>query len=250
MNYLPLQISAFNVPGPSGNYTYFSGGNDMANVVLRAVFVYIFILVMVRLMGKREVGQLSTFDIVVFIVLAELAAIPMEYYQKPLLPSLVPILVVVLLEIVTSYLALKFPAFRKLMDGQPSLVVVNGKPNIAEMRRLRYSLDDLMAQLRDKGFTSPAEVEFAVLETSGKLSVIPKSQHRPLTPADLQLATAYEGLPLPLIKDGIIQKHNLKQAGLDEKWLEQELKRQGFRQAGEIFFALLDTRGQLYLCPR
>lgn len=222
----------------------------MANVVLRAIFVYIFILVMVRLMGKREVGQLSTFDIVVFIVLAELAAIPMEYYQKPLLPSLLPILVVVLLEIITSYLALKFPVFRKLMDGQPSLVVVNGNPNLAEMKRLRYSLDDLMAQLREKGYTTPAEVEFAVLETSGKLSVIPKSQHRPLTPADLQLPTTYEGLPLPLIKDGIIQKHNLEQAGLDERWLIEEIQRQGYGQPKEIFFALLDTRGQLYLCKR
>ncbi|AVX20947.1 MAG: DUF421 domain-containing protein [Bacillota bacterium] len=222
----------------------------MANVVLRAIFVYIFILVMVRLMGKREVGQLSTFDIVVFIVLAELAAIPMEYYQKPLLPSLVPILVVVLLEIITSYLALKFPVFRKLMDGQPSIVVANGQPVIEEMKRLRYSLDDLMAQLREKGFTSPAEVEFAVLETSGKLSVIPKSQNRPVTPADLSLATSYEGLPIPLIKDGIVQKHNLGQIGLSENWLVGELQKQGYQQPQQIFFALLDTRGQLHLYPR
>lgn len=218
----------------------------MGELVGRTVLIYLVVLVVIRCMGKREIGQFSPFDFVVAIIIAELAAIPMENKHIPLWQGITPILTLGILEIMLSYLALKSVFVRRLLDGCPQVVIANGEILKQELRRARYNLDDLLAQLRERGIVNPAEVEFAVLETSGRLSVIPRSQKRPVTPADLNLPTTYEGLPLVLIMDGVVLRKNLLQAGLDEEWLDGQLGERGVRRE-EVFLALLLTDGSIYL---
>lgn len=219
-------------------------------IILRTLLIYIIVLVLVRLMGKREIGQLSTFDLVVSIIIAELAAIPMESHEKPLFPALLPMFIVVGAEIFVATLALKSLAFREFLDGKPSLIISNGKPVKKEMKRARYNLSDLLTQLREQGVTNIEDVEFAVLETSGKLSILLKSQKRPVTPEDLKIETNYEGVSTPIIMDGKVQQAALKRIELTEEWLRSELNKQGYKGPEEIFFGCIDSQGKVYFCSQ
>ncbi len=213
----------------------------------RTVFLYLAVLLAVRIMGKREVGQLSAFDLVVAIMIAELAAMAMEKTDMPLYQGMIPILTLVLLEILFSWLSLKSHTVRRLIDGVPSIVISNGEIVEKELRRLRYNISDLLGQLRQKDVCNIADVQFAVLETSGELSVVLKADKRPLTPGDLGLPTGYEGLPAPLIFDGKLHSKNLAKIKLDEAWLISELKKKGVAKIEDVLFASLDCQGQLYV---
>lgn len=227
----------------------------MLDIIVRTLLIYVIVLVVIRLMGKREIGQLSTFDFVVSVIVAELAAIPMEEMDKPLLEGIVPILVVVAAEILLAFLALKSMWIRGVIDGKPSVIVANGELQIAEMRRCRYNLEDLLTQLREKGIPDPSHVNYALLETSGKLSVFLKDYYGPVTPKILESnragsLTDCPDLPAPVIMDGSIMKQNLKQMGRSPEWLNAELEKLGFANPKEIFFASLDCRDKLQVWPR
>ncbi|OAT79378.1 DUF421 domain-containing protein [Desulfotomaculum copahuensis] len=218
----------------------------MFAVIYRTVLIYLIVLIVVRLMGKREIGQLSPFDFVVAIIIAELAAIPMESTAMPIWEGVIPLLTLAVLEVLLSYAALYSPCLRRILDGQPQVVIRNGHIIKRELRHARYNLNDLLAQLREKGVVNIGDVEFGVLETSGRLSIIPKSQKRPVTPEDLGLSTGYEGLPTVLVMDGQVLKDNLRLAGLDEKWLRERLAESGL-DTGSVFLAVLGTDGRLFI---
>lgn len=221
----------------------------MVVIVLRTILIYFIVLVVVRLMGKREIGQLSPFDFVVAIMIAELAVIPMESPGIPLWHGIIPLLILAFLEIAISYIALHSHRVRSFLDGEPQIIIKNGQILKKEMRKSRYNLDDLMAQLREKGYPNIKDVEFGILETSGELSIIPKSQKRPLTPADIDVETGYEGIPIVLIMDGVVIHAGLEKCGLDEAWLAEQLKEKGYRLC-EVFLAILDTQGELSVIPK
>lgn len=214
--------------------------------VWRTVVIYLAVLVVVRLTGKREIGQLSAFDFVVAIILAELAAIPMESTDIPIWHGIVPIITLGLLEVGFSYLTLISRPLRKILYGSPQVIIENGRLLKHEMRSSRYNLDDLLSQLREKGFYNIEDVEYAILETSGRLSVIPRSQKRPVTPDDLGICTEYEGLPTVLVMDGDVLEENLKKINLDEAWLKEKLSERGFHPK-KVLLATLNTRGQLVI---
>lgn len=218
----------------------------MFAVVYRTILIYLIVLVVVRLMGKREIGQLSPFDFVVAIIIAELAAIPMESTSMPVWEGVIPLVTLAVLEVLLSYAALYSPFLRRVLDGQPQVVIRNGHILKHELRHARYNLNDLLAQLREKGVVNICDVEFGVLETSGKLSVIPKSQKRPVTPEDLGMPTGYEGLPTVLVMDGLVLKDNLRLAGLDENWLRERLAEYGL-ETRSVFLAVLGTDGRLFI---
>ena len=217
--------------------------------VYRTIIIYFVVLVVIRLMGKREIGQLSPFDFVVAVIMAEIAAIPMEVSDIPLWHSIVPLLVLGLLEVMLSYATLFSDTLRRFICGEPQLIVKNGKLLRAEMRKARYNLDEFLAQIREKGIVNPDDIEFAVLETSGRLSVVLKSQRRPLTPADLGITTNYEGLPVVLIKDGTVLRDNLHRAGKDEAWLARLLSERGLKPQ-EVLLCTINGDGNLFLCEK
>jgi uncharacterized membrane protein YcaP (DUF421 family) len=216
----------------------------------RTILLYFLVMITVRLMGKHQIGQLQPFELVIAIMISELAAIPMQDTEIPLLNGIIPIITLLFIQTSLSLITLKSTRARRLICGNASILIANGHVNETEMARLRYSLTDLLEQLRLKDIANIADVEFAILETSGKLSVILKSQKRPVNPEDLHLETAYEGLPLTLILDGKIQRHNLRQNRLSEEWLLSQLRNFGFGSCQEVLLASQDTSGKLFIQPK
>ena len=183
---------------------------DVLIVLFRTLLFYVIITVVYRFMGKREVGELSIMDLIVSILISELAAISIDKYKSNLLITIIPICVLVLVQIVIAKISLKNPNVREKIEGVPSVIVNRGKINFKEMLKQRYNLDDLLTQLREKGIRSIDEVDYAILETSGKLSVFEKGNNK--------------NYPLPVILDGEIDYETLAQIKKDEQWLDKVLK--------------------------
>lgn len=196
---------------------------DYLNIFARTLFFYFFIFIIYRLMGKREVGQLGIIDLIVSILIAELAMVSIEDLSNSLFYSIVPILTLTFLQMILAYFSLNNPKFRIFLDGHPALIVKNGKVNFKEMTKQKYNLDDLLVQLREKGYKSIEEIEYAILENNGTLSVFPYEKDKPY-------------LPLPLILDSKIQEETLKHLHKDTKWVLELLKRKNI-DIEEIFYA-------------
>jgi uncharacterized membrane protein YcaP (DUF421 family) len=217
---------------------------------LRTILLYFLVMVTIRVMGKHQIGQLQPFELVITIMISELAAIPMQDTEIPLINGIIPIITLLFIQTSLSLITLKNTRARRIICGNASILIENGWINEAEIARLRYSLTDLLEQLRLKDLPNIADVEFAILETSGKLSVIPKSQKRPVVPEDLKVDTAYEGLPLTLILDGQVQRHNLQKNRLSEEWLRTQLNAFGINSWEEVLLASQDTMGKLFIQPK
>lgn len=198
---------------------------DYIRIILRISFFYFFIILIYRMMGKREVGQLGIVDLIVSILIAELVTISVEDGTKSIMVSIVPIMCLVFLQIVLSYTSLKNPKIREMLDGTPSFIIKNGKVNYNEMVKQKYSLDDLLTQLREKGYRNIEDIEYAILENNGTLSVFGYKQNKVKSP-----------LPLPIILDGKIQYETLSQMNRDDKFIDNLLKRNNVK-LGEIFYA-------------
>lgn len=215
--------------------------------IIRAAILFLFAVIAMRIMGKRQVSQLEPFELVIAILIAELAATPMEDIGKSLLSGIVPILTLMMLHSALSILAYKSKTLRGWINGKPSVLMKNGELQLKELEHICYDLNDLMGELRTAGFINIGDVSTAVLETSGKMSVIPKAESRPVTTKDLNVPTSYEGIPLTLILDGVIQQKSLSLGGLNEPWLMNALKRLGFDAPNNVVIASLDTSGKLYV---
>ncbi|GMA51940.1 DUF421 domain-containing protein [Alicyclobacillus contaminans] len=216
---------------------------------LRILILYIVVAIALRVMGKREIGQLSVFDFVVSIMIAELSTVPMEDTDQPLMQALLSVGALVALQVIVAFLQMKSHRFRHFVDGEPTVLVEHGQIQDKELRRMRYTINDLMMQLREKGIANVADVEFAILETSGKLSVFPKAEHRPVTPTDMNLKVSPESIHMPIIADGVPIQKTLDVLGRDQQWLREELARRGYGQVEDVFFASVDTEGMLFIDP-
>ncbi len=219
----------------------------MFTVFLRTVLLFVLIVVVVRCMGKRQLAQLQPFELVITLLIADLAASPMGDTGAPLLYGVLSILALLLLHSLLALLNMRFERFRGWLCGTPSVLISNGKIQAAELERLCYDLNDLMEAVRHCGVLNPADVGTAVLETNGALSVFPRGDKRPLCPADMDLPGAYEGVPLTLVLDGRLQTQNLALGGLDDKWLLKQLAPLGYSAAQEVFLCSLDTQGRLFV---
>lgn len=202
------------------------------SIILKTLLLYFFIVIVYRIMGKKEVGKLSIIDLIVSILIAELAAISIEQYNSSILISIIPITCLVVIEILFSYIGLKNSKIKKIVEGSPIVIIKNGKLNFESMRKLRYSLDDLISQLREQGIKSIEEVNYAVLENSGKLSVFNKD-------------TEY---PLPIIMDGEIDKQVLKDLNKDENWVYDILKKKNL-ELENVFYAF-HTKNKTYIIKK
>ena len=210
---------------------------DLIHVILRTVFFYIFVLVIFRVMGKREIGQLSIQDLVVSLLIAELVAISIENFKDSMLLTIIPIIILLFFELSAGFLSLKFNKFRNLMDGKPSLIINRGIINYKEMLKQRYSLDDLLLELRNNGIKNLKDVEYAVLENSGKLNIF-----------KYNFLNIESSNPFPLILDGVIQKDTLDYIEKDEKWLHDYLDENNIT-IDEIFYSFYKNN-KIYIIKR
>ncbi|NLJ80114.1 MAG: DUF421 domain-containing protein [Firmicutes bacterium] len=222
----------------------------MLITLARTFLLYILVVVTMRLMGKRQIAQLEPFELVITIMIAELAAIPMQDRHIPLINGVISILTLLFVQVSFSTLSLKSLKFRSVLDGRYSVLIANGVVQEKEMHKARYNLHELLEQLRIKNVFNLADVEFAILETSGDLSVILKSQKRPVVPADLKVETKYEGLPATLILDGQVISSELKRIKQTEGWLRTELEKFGMKSPQDVLIAVMSTQGELYYQPK
>jgi uncharacterized membrane protein YcaP (DUF421 family) len=244
---------------------------ELTAILLRTIFMYFFIFLIMRMMGKREIGKLSVFDLVISIMIAEIAVIVIESTEKGMMTAIAPIVMLVLIQIGIAFLSLKNRTMRLLIDGKPSVLVQDGHLNRKEMLRQRYNLDDLMLQLRENQVSDLDEVQLAVLESTGKLSVIVKersgsgnsnsgggggggsgnssgdSGQTGYGKADAGPKIRYELLPLPLIMDGQVQDDNLEKLGKTRFWLKSELQQYDVDNFKQVFFCSIDHKGKLYV---
>lgn len=209
-------------------------------LLLRTLFTYFFVLLSLRIMGKREIGKLSIFDLVVSIIIAEVSAMALQDLRTPIWHGAFVILLLVLLQISVSFLSMHSRRIHDLIEGKPTVLVANGEINDSEMKRTRYSVNDLLMQLREKDIASVADVEFAILETSGKLSVFAKSGQRAVTPDDLTMVVKPTVLTTTLIVDGKIIYDNLSAMGKSPAWLSEQLVAAGYSSEKEVFYAAWD----------
>ncbi|MED4942834.1 MULTISPECIES: DUF421 domain-containing protein [Heyndrickxia] len=205
-------------------------------IFFRTLLMYFAILIIFRLMGKREIGELSVLDLVVFIMIGEMAVVAIENHNEPVVNTLLPMVVLLGIQIALALFSLHSNRFRKLIDGKPSILISKGKIDEKEMRKQRYNFDDLLMQLRSKDIDNIADVEFAILETSGELSVVKKSKNK-------NKPASYTE---PLIVGGKIQQNNLKKSNKTEAWLRSELQKRGYGDISRISFCSYQD-GEFYI---
>jgi uncharacterized membrane protein YcaP (DUF421 family) len=205
---------------------------ELMTILMRTVFTYFFILVLLRLMGKRELGKLSVFDVVISIMLAEMAVLAIDDVDQDAIKFYLPMVLIALLEIGMSFLSMKSKKIRDLVDGSADVIIENGQIREQAMRRNRLNMDDLMVHLRQKNISNIADVEFAVLEPTGQMSVFPKKELHPITRKDVGMPNphpvnpvTFAGLPIPLILDGKVRDEALRKIGQNQLWLKREIRK-------------------------
>ena len=218
--------------------------------LIRTIILYILIIAGIRLMGKRQVGELEPSELVLSLIIADLAAVPMQDFGIPLLTGVIPILALLAMTMILSVMTMKSIRFRALLCGRPSVVIRRGEIDQGEMRRNRLTVDELLEELRSQGYTGPQKVEYAILETNGQLSVLPWAADKPPTLEQLGLEAQESGLPLVLISDGRLLERNLRVRGYDGHWLDKQLEQRGLKSWEEVFLMTVDEQGQIYLAPR
>jgi len=205
-------------------------------ILFRSVFFYFLVAILYRIMGKREIGELSIMDFIVSLFIAELIAISIENYKESMLMSLIPVLALSIIQILLSYISLKNKKARDLIDGNPSVIIEKGKVNFKEMKRQRYNVEDLLMQLRSNSIKSINEVDYAILETNGKLSIFKKSDD------------PNSNYPLPVILNGMINKKTLNEINKNEVWLKKELLKYNI-DLENIFYGFWENNN-LYLIEK
>lgn len=250
-------------------------GHDIFAHVFRTLLMYFIVFLVMRLMGKREIGKLSVFDLVISIMIAEIAVFSLEDVKRPLYEGLIPLGVLLILQIGISYFSLKSRRLRLLFDGKPSVLFSNGQINRGEMLKQRYNLDDLLLQLREQNIEGLDDVEYVILETTGKLTVIRKDDEVGNSESEKQTPNLeqtnlinndqqenkvhpspqiggkfrYEGLPIPLIMDGKVLDRNLERMDMNRFWLKNQIQAQGHKDFKDVFLCSVNHKGDVYITP-
>ena len=217
----------------------------MLIIFFRAIVLYILVLIVMRLMGKREIGQLQPFELAIAIMIADLASIPMTDTGVPISNGIVPILGLLVMHLLISIINLKSMKAREIICGKPRILIYRGKIDEDALKKERFTLNELQERLRDKNIVNIFDVEYAILETSGQISVIEKSNKRYTIPEDFGITPEYEGIPYDLVVDGKVMTKNLKKLKKDYKWLESEVLKFGYKP-DQALLVTIDGKGQIF----
>jgi uncharacterized membrane protein YcaP (DUF421 family) len=199
-----------------------------------------------RIMGKRQIGEMQPFELVIAIMVSELASMPMQDTRIPLIHGVIPIITLLALQISISYAELKSEKARSIFSGKPSIVIRDGKLDIGQLRLDRFNLNDLLEELRLQGYYDIEDIEYAILETSGQVSIIPKTKLEPATREDLNIECKQAKVPISLILDGKVNKSNLMLINKDVTWLNEELKKHKIQSSKDVFIALIDSHDKFF----
>ena len=220
----------------------------MLNLVIRTLILYATVILSLRVMGKKQLGELQPSELVVAIMISDLASVPMQTIDIPILSGILPVLTLIVAEVILSFVALKSKKVRSIITGEPNIVIYNGKIMEKELGKLRFNVNDLISELRLNGCYDISEVAVAVVETSGKISIIQKQGSQNATVDDLKRKPQKrDGLPCMLISDGSINKEELKRSGHSMMWLNEELKKHGIKSIKDVFVASENSAGEFFV---
>lgn len=228
----------------------FDNNFDMLTLMLRCIVIYLVVLLVFRLMGKRQLGEFQPFEFVITLMIADLASIPMSEINVPLLHGIVPLVSLSILHFLISFLSRKSIAMRKLLNGKPVIVINPDGIDYDALRKLNMDFDDLCESLRELNFFALDEVAYAIVETNGKMTVLPNAQNAPLTAQDLKIKKERASLPIMLVCDGKPLKENMKIAKIDIDFLQKQCARAGAYKIRDVAFASIDNNGKMYIEPR
>ena len=217
----------------------------MLIVFIRTIILYILVLAVMRFMGKREIGQLQPFELVISIMIADLASIPMSDVGVPIFNGIVPILSLLIMHLLISLANLKSINFRGVICGKPSILIYRGKIDEQKLKEERYTINELQERLRGKDVFNIGDVEYAILETSGEINVILKPEKRNPTLEDMNIKSEYDGISYDLVIDGVIQRENLSKINKDYKWLESQVSKFGF-EPEQALVVTIDASGKIF----
>ena len=222
----------------------------MSIAFARTVVLYLLLIIGIRMMGKRQVGELEPTELVLAMLLSDLAAVPMQDFGLPLLYGVVPIITLLCLTMILSVATMRSVRLRAILCGKPSIVVQDGKLRQQEMKKVRMTVDELIEELRLQGVTDISSVKYAILETSGQVSVLLYQHFQPATPQQLNLQVQTNELPIVIINDGRVMDHNLTYLGFDRKWLNNQLRQRGVTSPKEVFLLTADRSGAIHYAPK
>ena len=211
----------------------------------RAIILYLIVLIVMRLMGKREIGQLQPFELAISIMIADLASIPMTEIGIPIFNGIVPILGLLVMHLLISIINLKSLKAREIICGKPSILIYRGKIDEKQLKKERFTINELEERLRGNNVYNLGDVEYAILETSGQVTVIQKPEKRNTIPEDFGINPEYEGIPYDLVVDGKVMEQNLKKIGKDYAWLRKEVGKFNMTPE-EALVVTLDGKGQIF----
>ena len=218
----------------------------MTTAFFRTIILYFLLMVGLRLMGKRQIGELEPSELVLTLIISDLAAVPMQDFGIPLVNGVFPIVTLLCLSMLLSFFSLKSIRFRRLVCGCPAVIIRDGKILQHNMARNRITVDDLLEELRSQGYSDLSAVKYAILETSGQVSVLPYTKDSPVTPKVMNLDVQDDvTLPVLLINDGHIMSENLSASGYDAAWLEKQLKERRLTSPRQVFFMTVDEAGSI-----
>jgi len=217
----------------------------MLTILIRTLIIYVVLIAVMRIMGKRQIGELELTDLVTTLFISEIASLPITNPEIPVLHAVVPMLVLLVLEILSSMILLFFPRLKTLVSARPTVIIQNGNLRQSALRDLRFSLDELMSEVRQQGLTDLSQVECAILEKNGNLTVIPKPNYAPPTASDLGLKLSSSGLMHIVYSNGAYSKIGLSLIGRDRAWLETQL-RQKKLDPHDLFCVTANEHGELF----
>lgn len=217
---------------------------------VRTLILYTCVVLALRLMGKRQIGELQPSELVVTILVSELAAVPMQDFGIPVLAGIIPIITLISLEIVISYLCLKSTFARKMFNGNPCVIIKNGKIDIKKLKEMRLTVDEVMEELRLSNIDSISNVKYAVIETNGQMSYVLTPPARPVTAEMMTITPPDSGIPLILISDGKVILKNLQTLGKDINWVEKQIKQANIKSVDDVFILTLDDSGNIFMQPK
>lgn len=218
----------------------------MTTCVIRTCIIYILLILAIRMTGKRQIGELEISELVSTILISEIAATPISNQEIPLSFAIIPILLIVSLEVVISYLSMRSTILKKIFIGTPSVLIRRGEIQPKELSKARMSLEELLCQLRENGITTIEDVNYAILENDGKLSVIPHESAQPATKADINADIQEVGIAHAVVIDGAIKKEALAGSGKDQAWLDKEIRKSKLRLQ-DIFLLSVDDADHVYI---
>lgn len=217
----------------------------MLIILIRTIVLYILVLVVMRLMGKREIGQLQPFELAISIMIADLASIPMTDVGIPITNGIIPILGLLVMHLLISLINMKSIKAREILCGRPTILIYRGKIDEKALEKERFTLNELEERLRGENIVNLGDVEYAILETSGQITVIQKPNKRNTIPEDFNIMPDYEGLPYDLVVDGKIMYDNLRKIGKNENWLKKQVEKFDMKPQ-EALIVTFDGKGQIF----